>query len=321
MAARYFSKRHYTDATLWNQDSDSLVNPTRITPVAPDGFWLEAEAIEVNGVRLAVVTSTGHIVERTRALIERTRDPRFTLTLQMAGSSHLSHERGESQLVAGDITITDSARPYRRVSEGLNSMLVVVFPQQLLNLPPGSISMLIGSQISGRSGVAAINAGFLRAVADNLDALQAPMGLSIVNAVIDLTTTLMGDTLTSSDVGQSLRDIELLMSVRNFIMENLGDADLDPTQIAGANYISVRQLHILFSRVGVTVSRWIRDRRLEMCRRDLADPLDFGTPVRVVAERWGFRNPTYFARVFNETYGLNPREYRKVVVSGPHAAM
>lgn len=310
----FYPKKLYTDAAEWNHDTGVLLNPVRFTPKDSKQFSLEAEAIELNGVRLARVTSTPCTIERTPSLIRQTRDPRFTLTLQMVGGSTMELETGESHLTAGDITITDSSRSYRRQIDELNSMFVIVFPQQLLNLPPGSIRDLIGSQISGRSGIAAILAGFLRSLADNLSALQAPMGLSVVNSVIDLTTTLMADTLTASESSASAKDIELLMALRSYIMDHLGDHDLDPTRIAQAHFISVRQLHIIFQRVGVSVSRWIRDRRLEMCRRDLTDPLLAGTSVRAIAERWGFQNPTYFARIFGETYGSNPREYRNSVL-------
>ncbi|WP_189145366.1 hypothetical protein [Streptomyces lacrimifluminis] len=41
---------------------------------------------------------------------------------------------------------------------------------------------------------------------------------------------------------------------------------------AACHHISVRYLHRLFPPQGITVSAWIRQRRPERCRRDLADP-------------------------------------------------
>jgi len=46
-----------------------------------------------------------------------------------------------------------------------------------------------------------------------------------------------------------------------------------PGTVAAAHYISVRYLYRLFDAQGTTVAAWIRPRRLERCRVDLADPL------------------------------------------------
>ena len=63
-----------------------------------------------------------------------------------------------------------------------------------------------------------------------------------------------------------------LRGVQAWLDAHLADPSLTPGRIAGANFISVRSLHRLFEAEGVTVSAWVRDRRLEACRRDLTDP-------------------------------------------------
>ena len=50
-----------------------------------------------------------------------------------------------------------------------------------------------------------------------------------------------------------------------------------PERIAKAHFISTRYVHKLFQPEGTTVSAWIRSRRLEGARRDLADP-EFAGP-------------------------------------------
>jgi AraC-like DNA-binding protein len=72
----------------------------------------------------------------------------------------------------------------------------------------------------------------------------------------------------------------------------------------------VRYLHRLFEAQDTTVAAWIRRRRLERCRRDLADPAFRGVPVSAVAARWGLPDPAHFSRLFRRTYGLPPAEYR-----------
>jgi len=58
------------------------------------------------------------------------------------------------------------------------------------------------------------------------------------------------------------------------------------------------------------VADHIRQRRLERCRRDLAEPLLSARPVYAIAARWGFAHPAEFSRIFHSAYGIPPGEYR-----------
>ena len=59
------------------------------------------------------------------------------------------------------------------------------------------------------------------------------------------------------------------------------------------------------------MSRWIRHRRLERCRAELADPALAEEPVRAIAARWGLGNASHFAHAFRLAYGCSPQEYRR----------
>ncbi|MET8142711.1 helix-turn-helix transcriptional regulator [Sphaerisporangium sp. NPDC005288] len=80
--------------------------------------------------------------------------------------------------------------------------------------------------------------------------------------------------------------------------------------IAAAHHISLRYLNKLFHAEGRTVAGWIRERRLEQCRRDLAEPLLAGYPINAIAARWGFTSPAHFSQAFRSAYGLSPRDFR-----------
>jgi len=57
---------------------------------------------------------------------------------------------------------------------------------------------------------------------------------------------------------------------------------------------------------------WIRSRRLEGARRDLADPELAGLTISALAARWGFGDPARFSRAFRAVYGCSPTEARAV---------
>ncbi|MFF2351060.1 helix-turn-helix domain-containing protein [Kitasatospora sp. NPDC058115] len=72
----------------------------------------------------------------------------------------------------------------------------------------------------------------------------------------------------------------------------------------------MRYLHKLFEREGLTVRRWIQQRRLEQCRRALGGRQERGSSIAAVAHHWGFANASHFSRSFKAAYGLSPREWR-----------
>jgi transcriptional regulator GlxA family with amidase domain len=106
-------------------------------------------------------------------------------------------------------------------------------------------------------------------------------------------------------------DRPLLANVLAFIEARLGDVRLSNREIAAAHHISLRLLHRLFQEQGTSPGRWIRERRLERCRRDLLDPARSELPASTIAWSWGFASPAHFSRVFRAAYGHPPGEYRR----------
>ena len=95
----------------------------------------------------------------------------------------------------------------------------------------------------------------------------------------------------------------------------LWTTSLSPRSVASAQYISVRYLHKLFEAEETTAAEWIRERRLEHCRRDLADPALQAEPVHAIAARWGLMSAAHFTRIFRAAYGAPPAEYRRLAAA------
>jgi len=72
-------------------------------------------------------------------------------------------------------------------------------------------------------------------------------------------------------------------------------------------------LHALFHGSGHTPAGWIRHRRVEACKRDLADPAAGTVPVAAIGARWGFADPSHFGQVFKAATGLTPAEFRRAI--------
>lgn len=102
----------------------------------------------------------------------------------------------------------------------------------------------------------------------------------------------------------------VLERVFEHINRNLHDPALSPEILAHAQSISVRYLHLLFSRRGLQVASWIRQRRLEACRVELRNAAE-STTITSIALKWGFNDSSHFSRVFSSTFGVSPKSYRE----------
>lgn len=254
------------------------------------------------------VTATAHVVERTPELLARGDKHMYKLSLLLAGSGLLIQDDREAVLRPGVLTVYDTDRPYTLVFDDRFRNLVVMFPKHLLDLPEPMMEQLTAVPMSGDEGVGAMVAPFLAHMGANLDQLTGSTGVRLAHAAIDLVTTLLSNELDLD--GARAPHHALLQRIRSYIDANLGATDLGPTRIAAAHYISTRQLHSIFRQQGTTVSTWIRQRRLERCRRDLLDPLYDDLPVAVIGARRGLVDAAHFSRVFKASYGASPSELR-----------
>lgn len=90
----------------------------------------------------------------------------------------------------------------------------------------------------------------------------------------------------------------------------LSDPALSPATVAAKRGISTRHLHRLFRQAGMSFGGFVRERRLQRCRDDLADPRFDGLALTEIAYRWGFSDSSHFSRCFRSAFGCTAREFR-----------
>ena len=288
--------------------SESFV-PLQVSTAGPDHFRGIIRGASVDEVHVTEVRATSHVVERTPELIARGDRSYFKLSLMLAGTGLLIQDDREAVLQAGDLAVYDTDRPYSLVfDEGFRTM-VVMFPKHLLSLPPDVVGQLTAVRISGQEGLGGVVVPYLTQLAGNLDQLAGATGARLAHSALDLVSTVFTRELGLDGVSADPHRA-LVQRIRSHIDRNLASTDLGPASIASAHFISTRHLHGLFQEQGVTVSTWIRTRRLEQCRRDLLDPMLADRPVAAIAARWGFVDAAHFSRAFKSAFGISPSEYR-----------
>lgn len=288
--------------------SESFV-PLQVTSPLADSFRGMIKAASIDEVHVTDVRATEHVVERTPELIGRADRSYFKLSLMLSGTGLLIQDDREAVLQPGDLAVYDTNRPYSLVFGADFRTMVVMFPKHLVALPPEMMAQLTAVRISGHEGLGAMIVPYLTQLAGNLEQLSGATGARLTQSAMDLVTTLFTHELdldtTSNDPHRAL-----MQRIHAHIDSNLASADLSPTSIAAAHFISTRHLHGLFQEQGTSVSTWIRIRRLERCRRDLVNPLFADRPVSAIAARWGFVDAAHFSRTFKAAYEVSPSEFR-----------
>ncbi len=198
--------------------------------------------------------------------------------------------------------------------------MTFMFPPSLLPLSRGQIRRLTATRIPASAGVGDLTSQFLLQLARNVDHYSPAEAARLSTAALEVLATRLAHELDAREWSTpEARRHALLTTVQAFIQQHLGDDWLSPATIAAAHHVSLRSLHQLFHDEGLTVAGWIRQRRLERCRRDLADPALADRPVAAVAARWGFSSAADFSRAFRALHGMPPAEYRRSarVVNSP----
>ncbi|WP_314096242.1 helix-turn-helix domain-containing protein [Microbacterium foliorum] len=288
--------------------SESFV-PLQVSTSGADHFRGMIRGASVDEVHVNEVRATSHVVERTPELIARSDRSYFKLSLMLAGTGMLIQDDREAVLQPGDLAVYDTDRPYSLVFDDDFRTMVVMFPKHLISLPADMVGQLTAVRISGQGGLGGMVVPYLTQLAGNLEQLAGTTGARLAHSALDLVTTVFTRELGLDEVSADPHRA-LVQRIRSYIDRNLASTDLGPASIASAHFISTRHLHGLFQEQGVTVSTWIRTRRLEQCRRDLLDPMLADRPVAAVAARWGFVDAAHFSRAFKTAFGISPSEYR-----------
>lgn len=215
--------------------------------------------------------------------------------------------RGQSSLLGpGSFLLWDSTAPTSfRLHSPIHKITVFV-PQNRMRDALPHVDRLVGKTIDWQRGLGAVTASHISALGSQTAHIDGRQAHSVVETTLELIATCLGSE--QPQIG-GMAGADLLARIKNHIEANLEDPDLCPHSLSQHFGISVRYLHLLFKDDSFSVSRWILERRLERCRRELVRS-GLRKNITEVAFCWGFNDSAHFSRVFRKRYGLSPREYR-----------
>jgi AraC-like DNA-binding protein len=279
-------------------------------------YRAEFRASGLGAMQVVVMDVMPITVRRTPELISQADPDLLKMVLVCGGNSCLVAQGGrQAPLSAGEFALYDTRRPYEvtcgAAGDQPTQMMTFMFPPSLLPLSRNRLRELAAVRFPAGAGLGDLTSQFLLQLARNVDHYSPAEAARLSTAALEVLATRLARELDIRDWGTpEARRHAQLTTIQAFTQRHLGDPQLSPGMIAAAHHMSLRSLHQLFHDEGLTVAGWIRQRRLECCRRDLSDPALAARPVAAIASRWGFSSAGDFSRAFRAVHGLPPAEYR-----------
>jgi AraC-like DNA-binding protein len=240
---------------------------------------------------------------RTRALLQDGKTD-YLLTVHTDDYEFSVEGRPPVKIAAGDLTLVSMGvllefhLPQTRVD------VLHLAHQRLAPLVPG-IDMKPYHVFSAGARGAELLTGY----ADLLRAVEprTPDATELAaKHLCELTALVLDGRLDRERSGPSIRAARLDL-VKSDIMQRLQQSDLSVEEIARRQGVSVRYIHKLFEAEGVSLSEYVRDRRIELSYRMLQD-MSGDRRISSVAFDCGFGDISNFNRAFRRRYGIAPSE-------------
>jgi AraC-like DNA-binding protein len=291
---------------LWRERSADAFFPMSISTRSSRPFRARLASHRLGAAAIGRVVAEPNTCLRTTRDIAAGDPELLRILVLRHGRTRVQQGDRTCTITDGDIVLYDSTRPFAVDAQRPFDLVVCGLPLVLLGAHADRMRDLVATRIPGGTPIARMFSGFVQGVAQELG------GPGVAGAELELADTLVAFSraLGRADAGDAPLGPRL-RRIQAWIDVHLGDPQLDPARIAAAHFISTRALHRLFEPEGVSVSSWVRARRLEACRRDLADPELRERTVAEIAHRWGWRDPARFSRRFREAYGCAPSELRR----------
>ncbi|MCB5168810.1 helix-turn-helix domain-containing protein [Streptomyces bambusae] len=294
----------------WHSLVSGTFIPLDVTLHEPEPAVGTIVSEQVGRLQISEVGAGPQTVVRSPRRIAQGGGQFVTLTLQHAGTARLTQHGRQALVVPGTFTCSDAGQPYRREQPDGFRFTAFRVPKADIGVSDDDLRSVTGTLFDGRSGTAGVLAGYLAGLAGQASGLDPDTGHRLALTAADLLAVLVRERQGRLDPQAPEAAGGTLARVKAYARRHLADPGLTPQRIAAAHHVSVRYLHRLFQAQGTSVGRWIRQERLDRCRRDLACRAGTTTAVSAVAQRWGFVSPAHFSRAFRAAYGMSPREWQ-----------
>jgi AraC family transcriptional regulator, positive regulator of tynA and feaB len=257
-------------------------------------------------IKVSLVTATRHRVLRLRSHIARSTKDLCLINLQIEGMGRYT-QRGHQQICGpGDLAVVDTTEPFEIANTRDFRLFCFAVPRCLLPRKFCERPRLGAAATEGGRALSRILYGYAELCLSQRAAseVSARYGAHIVDLISHASDTSEGGS------SERARAPVLLSMMLDHLDRCVADPDLSAESLAHTFRCSKRYVHKLFSTTGRSVGEHLNDRRIIFCARRLLDRQERRTIAEIAFEA-GFRDVSYFNRLFKRGHGVSPREFRR----------
>jgi AraC family transcriptional regulator, positive regulator of tynA and feaB len=293
----------------WTEDLADAFVPLEPRKIAEQPFQGTISRTDVASIQISRVEATKHVVLRLRSHIARSIGDVYFVNLQLDGVGRYT-QRGHEQICGpGDLAIVDTTEPFEIANCRNFSLFCFAVPRQLL---PGALAERPRLRLSATEAGRALSRT-LSGHAELCLRSEPNSGISAFGAqhVVDLISHAPGilEGRSPERAGLSV----LLSMMLDHIDRHVDDPELCAATLAQKFHCSQRYVHKLFSTTGRSVGEHVNGQRILVCTRNLLDHAHRRATIAEVAFNAGFRDISYFNRLFKRSTGVAPREFRRAM--------
>jgi AraC-like DNA-binding protein len=233
---------------------------------------------------------------------------------QIAGVRRYLQNGTEILLRPGDSTMIDSARPWSSSCATECIRLYLRVPRSTMEERLQMRDIPVAKRISGGTVAGRSLSSLMLSLYDEAEWMQEEEISAALDTFFEALARMRGDKSSQPPPP------ELSGRIFQFVDAHISEPTLGPGEVASAMEISLRHVHRVFSATGMTMGDYVRSRRLEQCRDDLANRSLQEKTITEIAFCRGFSDAAHFSHLFRKKFGISARTFRAQCVGKESAS-
>lgn len=279
-----------------------------VVPLSDDDFRVDIAAQMLGDIRCVRLDTTPAAFGREGGLLNDGSD-HFVLLINRGPA--LFDDCKQCMIATGEATLQDTTRQgYVRLAQGGGGLSIAIPRQLLVGIVPEAED-LVTAGVLGNSAPMELLARYVETIM-----LDGEAGHSMLHAagshVLDLIA--LGLEGSADAIHYARRNglkASRWMLMRRFVRDRLRDPALSLPQIACNQGVSERYVQMLFEHGGTSFTEYVLEQRLQLARRELANPLRRHMRIADLAYSCGFGDVSHFNHSYRRRFGETPSDTRK----------
>jgi AraC-like DNA-binding protein len=265
-------------------------------------------------------TPPDDLIRITRGPDEIRSDPRdhFMLLFMVRGSVGLVQDGREARMQTGDLAVYDQSQPFTLEFGQQSNAIVMTIPRPLLTSRLADAHRLTGRRIASDSRLGILAGTIVHQLVQLEGSTRDEVVCRLGTSAVDILATTLEAEFTDAK-GLNRERARRLDQVKQYILKNMHDCDLDIDTIANTQSMGTRTLNRLFALEGTTPIRWLWQQRLAASYKALAE--GSVSHVTDAAMNFGFSDLSHFSRAFKKAFGQTPHTLMRRVTTRSNRAV